>query len=454
MSTTSSNLAAALAGNLAAGWRLAFGQPLRLADIRASAGVVIATAVGYGCIVLLAARLAAGAASLFWVWGLVAELARTQVWLAALVLACWCVHALHDTARLGVVLLNALLPVAVLGHGSALLAGALAGDAYAPQGDLWRASVVAWQVLLFARALALVPRAARHRRLAALGSYVGALLAMALWLPRASPFYRPEPLPPPVIDVEQVYYHQQALLEDQFAALTAPVPGRVDVYFVAVAPFAGQDVFVREVRAARAIVERRLALAGHTVTLVNHADTQDTLPLANLPNLRRTLDHLGHLIDREEDVVFVYLTSHGSDDATLAAEFSAIAPNDIHGADLRDALDAAGIRWRVVVISACYSGSFVDALRSATTLLVTAAAADRSSFGCSNDNDWTYFGEAFFAGALGETTDLVDAAHLARRAIARREAAEGLEPSRPQVVVGARIAAQLARWHRELEAAR
>ncbi|MCP5201798.1 MAG: hypothetical protein H6977_17515 [Gammaproteobacteria bacterium] len=449
MNAPAGHLAGELAANFAAGWRLALGRRPRLSAIHGTPRALLATLVAYWLLVVLAAKLDAGATSHFWIWGLATELACFQTWLLALVVASWAARALHDAARLGVVLLNAALPVALISGGSAHVAAALAGSAAAVHDDLWRTATLAWLALIFLRALMMLPRTPWPRALAAAGSYAGGLAAIAFVLPQAALFYRPQPATP-TIDVEGVYYHQAGLLDAALAGLAAPVPGRVDVYFLAVAPYAGQDVFLREVRAARSIVEHRLGLHDHTLLLVNHPETRDTLPLANLPNLSRALARLGQVIDRDEDMVFVYLTSHGDDDATLAADFAGIAPNDIHGDDLRAALDAAGIRWRVVVISACYSGSFVAPLRSPDTLLITAAAADRSSFGCSHENAWTYFGEAFFADALGRTTDLAAAAELARSAIAAREAREGLEASQPQIVSGTRIGAQLARWQEEL----
>ncbi|MGE0484248.1 MAG: C13 family peptidase [Gammaproteobacteria bacterium] len=451
MSAPAPHLAAELAANLAAGWQLALGRRPQLSAIHDSPRAVVATLTAYWIVVMLAAKLGAGATSTFWNWGLAAELAHFQAWLLALLVACWAARALHDAARLGVVLLNAAIPVALVSGGGALLVETVTGAHAGGSEDFRHAATLAWLLLIFLRALALLPRTPWPRALAAAASYASGLAAIALLLPRADLFYRPQPVPP-AIDVEAVYYHQAALLDDALANLTAPVLGQVDVYFLAVAPFAGQDVFLREVRAAENIVEQRLGLRGHTLALVNHPDTRDTLPLANVPNLTRALARLGTMIDRDEDIVFVYLTSHGDEDATLAADFAGIAPNDIHAHELRAALDDAGIRWRVVVISACYSGSFVAPLRSPDTLLLTAAAADRSSFGCSHENAWTYFGEAFFAEALAQTTDLVQAARLASAAIARREADEGLPPSQPQIVPGARIGAQLARWQAELEA--
>ena len=48
---------------------------------------------------------------------------------------------------------------------------------------------------------------------------------------------------------------------------------------------------------------------------------------------------------------------------------------------LRETLDKSGIRWRVIVISACYSGSFIPAFTVSDTLIITASAADKTSLG-------------------------------------------------------------------------
>ena len=73
---------------------------------------------------------------------------------------------------------------------------------------------------------------------------------------------------------------------------------------------------------------------------------------------------------------------------------------DLTGEALADALRASGIKWRVIVISACHSGAFIESLKDPYTMVITAAAPDRTSFGCSDDRDLTYFGEAFFRDSL------------------------------------------------------
>jgi hypothetical protein len=106
-------------------------------------------------------------------------------------------------------------------------------------------------------------------------------------------------------------------------------------------------------------------------------------------------------------------------------------------------LDEAGIRWRILIVSACYSGGFLPALADENTLVITAARADRTSFGCGVDSDFTYFGRALLIEALNETLDWEQAFALAQAKVAEREAEEDLEPSEPQIAMGAALRAHL-----------
>ena len=106
-------------------------------------------------------------------------------------------------------------------------------------------------------------------------------------------------------------------------------------------------------------------------------------------------------------------------------------------------LQDAGVKWRVIVVSACYSGGFIEPLRDDNTIVITASSAERSSFGCEAGRDFTYFGEAYFRDALARTKSFTRAFELARSIISEREAKEKLEPSLPQMWVGRAIAERL-----------
>ena len=140
----------------------------------------------------------------------------------------------------------------------------------------------------------------------------------------------------------------------------------------------------------------------------------------------------------------VFLTSHGAEDHRFDLSLWPWELEQLTPQRLGALLDAAGIRHRVILVSACYSGGFVPPLAGPDTLVMSASRADRNSHGCSHEADWTFFGRAFFDEALRETTSFTDAFERARAAVAQRESAEGLEPSEPQIAVGETIRSRLA----------
>jgi hypothetical protein len=117
--------------------------------------------------------------------------------------------------------------------------------------------------------------------------------------------------------------------------------------------------------------------------------------------------------------------------------------SDLPPMDVRSALDDAGIRWRIVIVSACYSGIFIEPLKTDTTMILTAADSQHTSFGCADDRDLTYFGEAFLRDSLPKASSLEDAFEQARSSITRREKMETLDHSNPQMWVGASMAKKL-----------
>jgi hypothetical protein len=117
--------------------------------------------------------------------------------------------------------------------------------------------------------------------------------------------------------------------------------------------------------------------------------------------------------------------------------------NNLSVAELASALDESGIQWRVIVISACFAGQFIDSLANDHTIVITAAAADRSSFGCADDRDLTYFGEAFYRDILPSAPTLRAAFNEMKVVIAAREKREKKKPSRPQAYFGKAMEAYL-----------
>ena len=234
---------------------------------------------------------------------------------------------------------------------------------------------------------------------------------------------------------------QGELLDRAIAALSPSTP-RSELYALTLAGDGKQSVFLREADYVADLLSERFAAHGR-ITLANHRDHLADRPLATRENLRRAVQAIA---DRSgpEDLVFIYLTSHGSRSHELNLDQPRLQLADLPAEDLAKLLEPLAERHKVVVISACYSGGFIPALKDDKTLLMTAARADRVSFGCSEEADFTYFGRALFAEALQQTGDLQQAFELASQAVAEREQADGFEPSEPQIWAPAAV---LEHWN-------
>ncbi len=251
------------------------------------------------------------------------------------------------------------------------------------------------------------------------------------------------------IDQETTFYRQPALVKSKLNALKGETPGQTDMYFLGFAGDGSQDVFRSEVQFVKAVMDRQFNTQGRSLNLLNSISELSTEPFANRHNLSVALKGIADMMDLEDDILFLYLTSHGAREASLRVALHPFQLNALGVDDLSNALDEAGIGWRIIVISACYSGSFIHALANDKTLILTSAASDKNSFGCSNDRELTYFGEALFSDELTKGSDLINAFHAAKRSITDREINEGLGSSDPQIVLGSLMEEKLqASWPR------
>lgn len=245
---------------------------------------------------------------------------------------------------------------------------------------------------------------------------------------------------------EQVMYAQPALMQESLARLLPQRPGKVDLYLVTFAGDGGENVFRNEAEYAAKLFAQRFDARGHTLVLENNPATAATTPLATWSNLEIALAGLHKVMDPQQDILMVYLTSHGSEDHSLLVDLDPLPLDRIYADDLADILRENNFRWEVVVVNACYSGGFIPPLQGAGTLIMTAARADRTSFGCGSESKITYFGDAWLARALNHDSNLIDAFAHAQSTIASWEKAGDLTPSHPQISVGAGIAGQLQSW--------
>ena len=278
---------------------------------------------------------------------------------------------------------------------------------------------------------------------------IGAVALLTIWQRNVAdqPIFKQIPVEP-VLE-EAALYEQPRLLQQALDRIDPSIPGKSDWYFMGVAGFSDQNVFRSEINKVRELFDVRFGTSGHSLALINNNYTWLDEPIATKTSILRGLKTIGQQMNADEDVLFMTLSSHGDQDFIHLSN-PPLAMDNLDATWLREALDASGIRWRVIVVSACYSGSFIDELASPTTVVITASAADKMSFGCTNTAEMTYFGQAFFAESLRENTSFSDAFKDAAYRVQERELYMGFEPSEPQMVIGSLMETALPAFEQAL----
>lgn len=245
-------------------------------------------------------------------------------------------------------------------------------------------------------------------------------------------------------DGEAVLFSQAARIDRALEAVGRETSPVAQSFFLGFAGVGDQKVFTQEVGLASRVIGERYDTGARRLSLINDQRDLEGAPLATVTGLKYALLGLGSRMNLERDVLFLSISSHGTEDPAIAVSNSQLPLQDLTPEDLADALRESGIRWRVIIVSACYAGGFIESLKGPQTIVIAAAAADRTSFGCSNDSDLTYFGEAFYRDALPAAGSLRAAFDTAKAAIAARERREHVTASNPQAYFGKALEEKLA----------
>ena len=440
-----------LGRNLWSGARLVFGQPVTRLDFRIDVPQLLLLFLVSALLDILVEGLQQEHYALFTYTGLVGEGFYGAVLMLFAALLALAFRQPDYALVLPVVVLSGEWPLQAVRAGVSLAVG----DDVALFGTAIRAEQVllAWTLFWLWRsaAVSLAPRRPYYwlRSLAA-----GAILATPLWFgaylfPDALWWEEPEAAlarddryPSPA--AEEVLVKQPELLYDALNDLEEERPGVTDLYFVGFASYAGEDVFRKDMDVAQQLFDERFDTDGRSIVLVNNPATVLEQPLATASNLRASLSVIGDTIDPEQDVVMVYLTSHGNRDHSLAVQFPPLELDPVTPDSLKQMLDDAGIKWRIIVVSACYSGGFVEPLADEYTLVITSSGVDAPGFGCDGRAPPTLFGDAFFQQGLGKSGSFEAAFEVAKARVAERESAAGYAPpSDPQWRMGEEMAEKL-----------
>jgi len=246
--------------------------------------------------------------------------------------------------------------------------------------------------------------------------------------------------------VDELLYQQNEFLKDSLSQLTHHTSDAIDLYFIGMAAHQ-EAVFYQEIDYIENYFIEQFGAENKTITLFNHPSKSTDKPLVTNHAIKDVLDGLAEKIDVNQDVLFFYLSSHGTNEK-ISVSYPGLELSEIDAEQLGEMLHDSPIKWKVIMISACYSGSFIPYLKSDHHLVMTAAREDRVSFGCGEGSKMTYFAKAMFKQALPNHESFVGAFEAAKQVIKQWENDDfpDSEHSEPQIYIGKKIEAHLKQW--------
>ena len=420
----------ALGRNLAAGLRLALFMPVERAAFRISAAQLLLVVILSAAIDIDADWIRAAHDARFSILGLHGEIFA----LGLLALTSAVLAIVRRDAELYLA-----LPIVILASFPAIQIAHVLPDL--PQANsavsgqarqILEYAVFAWMLILAMRAVHVCTDPSRpHRRAWAVAG--GLLIIAPVWfaplLGPLDPWWREYDAT--LSDAtavspasEAVLAAQEFLMDRALDSLDDERPGVIDLYFVGFAPDARRPGFVTDVDTAQRAMDERWNTQGRSVVLVNSPLTVAERPFASVTHLRKVLLEIGDAMDTDDDVVMVYLAGSTGEDHALRAVNPPLELVSLSPEGLKQVLDAAGIRWRIVVVSTCQSGAWIEALKDEETAVIASSSADVLGSDCSGGLRPTSFGDAFFADAMRKNDDLAHAFQAARQQLSNQHAAE------------------------------
>lgn len=226
---------------------------------------------------------------------------------------------------------------------------------------------------------------------------------------------------------------------------------KIELYSLVVAGYGTEEVFRRESKFIENLFTNQYQNRSTAIYLSNSQRSLEEHPMATRTSIKAAIERLAERMDKKQDIFFLYVTSHGSKNQAIALNHNGLAFAAVDAKWLGELLRASGIQHRVVVLSACFSGGFIDELSDANTLVMTAASAQKTSFGCADDSLFTYFGKAFFKESLKPGVDFEQAFYQARDLVKIWEEEQDITSSDPQIRKNAKVTTHVKQWLREVD---
>ncbi|MEM9684950.1 MAG: hypothetical protein AAF942_16885, partial [Pseudomonadota bacterium] len=254
---------------------------------------------------------------------------------------------------------------------------------------------------------------------------------------------------------ENLYYGQFGMMERALQWIGKGRPEATDLYFVGFGADAREPVFVNEMRNALQLFEQQYGARDRSMIMINSRATVRQAPLANIHNLGRTLSEVGKRMDKDQDILFLYISAPRLIDMELDPQFEPLDFVRIHPANIRRMLQDAGIKYWVAVLSACDSDGFIEHLRGANSLVIAPPPRERHTRDCKGDSAFTEFGKAVFDDALRGATSMPAAFENVVKVLGPQSGNDAQAGDQPVLYVGSGIVPKLREFEtqRKVDAA-
>lgn len=169
----------------------------------------------------------------------------------------------------------------------------------------------------------------------------------------------------------------------------------------------------------------------HLSSSMNHISQANKVYPATLQNIYTAFAKAPAL--KQDEGCLVHMTSHGSKNKGFYLSMSGtLTPKDFAALVNK----RCGNAPTVVLVSACYSGQFItEEIKGPNRIIMTAAIADRPSFGCSPDTRYTYW-DGCLLEEIPRSKTWTEVYSRVQACISRKEAMLGVPSSMPQAYFG------------------
>lgn len=217
------------------------------------------------------------------------------------------------------------------------------------------------------------------------------------------------------------------------AEAPAPVPPP-RLIFAGFALHSQAKAFRNDVLAAEKLA-RQMDPNALILKLANPArDQPSDWPQATLENFELVMTKMAE-VARPQDRVMLLISTH-SNPGTLNINIAGKNTAPITARGLSDALAPLAKTPTLVVLSACYSGAFLEPLRAPNRVVLTATDVHKASFKCQYTGEYTFFADALFNQAGAEQLSITQWMGAAQKSIQTQEKRKRLAASAPKMFVG------------------